>query len=254
MPVHLLSLILLFIPTLSFAWNTTGHAVVANVAECYLEPKARAAVQELLVDETMASVAGWMDRVRSQPDHRHTSTWHWVTIPDGMTYASSEKNPKGDVVEAIERMAATLGSDTASIGQKRLALRYLIHMVGDLHQPLHVGNGLDKGGNEFQVRWMGRGSNLHKVWDSGIFEAIGQDHTVITESLKVVDRRTLRKLRRGTPADWAQECVDLRQNAYTVAPGAEIGEEYARAHWDLVCQQLQAGGVRLAWLLNKALA
>src|SRR5690606_17271581 len=133
----------LLLPSQALAWGATGHQVVADIAERHLSPKARMAVQELLGEETMASVSTWMDRVRSQPDHRHTNTWHWVTIPDGVTYAQTAKKSEGDVVEAIGRMAATLRSDTASVGGKRLALRYLIHMVADLHQPLHVGNGVD---------------------------------------------------------------------------------------------------------------
>jgi hypothetical protein len=240
-------------PVIVLGWGTTGHEVVADIAERHLTPKARAAVQELLVDETMASVSNWMDRVRAQAGYRHTNTWHWVTIPDGLTYAESEKKPEGDVVEATVRMAATLRSDTASVANKRLALRYLIHMVGDLHQPLHVGNGLDKGGNDFQVRWLTRGSNLHRVWDTGIITLMTSDREDLLARIPPATKRQLRAWQRGTPADWAHECMALRPSIYSVQPGETLGEDYAREQWSTVQEQLHKAGVRLAWLLNKAL-
>lgn len=240
-------------PLALLAWGATGHQVVADIAERHLNARSRAAVQDLLGEETMASVSTWMDRVRAQAGYRHTSTWHWVTIADGLSYASSEKNPKGDVVEATDRMVATLRSDTASLANKRLALRYLIHLVGDLHQPLHVGNGLDKGGNDFQVQWKGRGSNLHRVWDSGIIDHLSKGREDLLTKLPPASKRQLRSWQRGTPADWAQECMAFRPAIYAISAGDELGNDYAQAHWDTVRGQLHKAGVRLAWLLNRAL-
>jgi hypothetical protein len=194
-----------------------------------------------------------MDKIRSQPKYRYTNSWHWVTIPDGMRYADSEKKPEGDVIEASERMVAILKSDTASREDKEFALRLLIHMVGDLHQPLHVGNGEDKGGNDLQVRWGKRGSNLHEVWDSGIIDVMGESREGLSDALSTVPRRTLRNLQTGGPVDWAHECMDLRPSIYTVNAGEVLGEDYAMAQWPTVTSQLLKAGVRLAWLLNAAL-
>lgn len=248
----LLSLAIL-IPITSLAWGATGHQVVADIAARHLNPKAQAAVQDLLGGESMASVSTWMDLIRAQPKYRYTNTWHWVTIPDGMRYADSEKKPEGDVTEATERMVAILKSDTASRENKEFALRLLIHMVGDLHQPLHVGNGLDKGGNDLQVRWGKRGSNLHQVWDSGIIDVMGKSREELSDALSMVPPRSLRKLQLGAPADWAHECMELRPGIYTMKPGDQLGEDYARAQWGTLSIQLQKAGVRLAWLLNTAL-
>ncbi len=241
------------LPATCLGWGATGHEVVADIAEMYLTPKARAAVEQLLGEETMASVSTWMDRIRSQPEYRHTNTWHWVTIPDGQTYATIERKPEGDVVEATERMVAMLKSDTASLAGKRLALRYLIHLVGDLHQPLHVGNGVDKGGNDLQVRWKGKGSNLHRVWDSGIIDVMSKGRADLLAQLTPLDRRMLRSWQRGSTADWAQECIALRPSIYTVRPGDDLTEAYAKAQWGTVRTQLQKAGARLAWLLNNSL-
>jgi hypothetical protein len=210
-------------------------------------------VQELLGGESMASVSTWMDQVRSQAAYRHTSTWHWVTVPDGLTYAESEKNRRGDVVEAIGRMGELLASDTASLEDRRFALRCLVHLVGDLHQPLHVGNGLDKGGNDLQVHWMGRGSNLHRVWDNGIIDVMAEGREALTADLRRMPRRQIRAWRQGSAADWAHECMALRPGIYTAQAGDDLGRPYAEAQWPVVRIQLQKAGVRLAWLLNAAL-
>jgi len=249
--VHLIFLLL--IPLNAIGWGTTGHQVVADIAARHLDPKAQAVVQELLGEESMASVSTWMDQIRAQPRYRYTNTWHWVTIPDGMRYDDIEKKPEGDVIEATERMVAILRSDTASRDDKEFALRLLIHMVGDLHQPLHVGNGLDKGGNDIQVRWLKRGSNLHQVWDSDIIDMMSSGREELLTQLPVFTRRSIRRLQQGTPADWAHECLKLRPSIYTVKAGDQLGEEYAKAQWTTVTTQLHKAGVRLAWLLNAAL-
>ncbi len=245
--------LLLLLPQNALAWGSIGHEVVADIAARHLNPKAQKAVYDLLGGESMASVSTWMDKIRSQPKYRYTNSWHWVTIPDGMRYADSEKKPEGDVIEATERMVAMLKCDTASREDKELALRLLIHMVGDLHQPLHVGNGLDKGGNDLQVRWGKRGSNLHQVWDSGIFDMLVKGREEVGREIFEMAPRTVRKYQRGSPADWAHECMALRPDIYTMKPGDQLGEDYARAQWGTLSIQLQKAGVRLAWLLNMAL-
>ncbi|MDX9751307.1 MAG: S1/P1 nuclease [Flavobacteriales bacterium] len=235
------------------AWSAAGHRVVARIAEAHLDPKARAAVQAILGEESMADVAPWMDVARRQPRYRFTNTWHWVTIPDGSTYGEIDHKPEGDVVEATGRMAAILAGDTASFATREFALRCLVHLVGDLHQPLHVGNGLDKGGNDLQVRWNKRGTNLHHVWDQELIKAKQPDEALLVRELVDVPKRMRRQWQRGTPADWAHECMALRPAIYTMRPGDTLEQEYADAQWPVVAAQLQKAGLRLAWLLNTAL-
>lgn len=235
------------------AWSAAGHRVVARIADAHLTPKAKAAVAELLNGPSMVEVAPWMDRARKEPKYRFTTTWHWVTIPDGLTYDQIDHKPEGDIVEAIGRMVATLKSDTASTNSKAFAVRCLVHMVGDLHQPLHVGNGLDKGGNDFQVRWKGRGTNLHHVWDDELIKARQPDEAALADQLRAVTKRQKRAWQRGSPMDWAHECMAFRTVIYPDRPGVELGADYVEAHWTVVTGQLQKAGVRLAWLLNSAL-
>lgn len=235
----------------ALAWGPTGHRVVGAIAEQHLTRKARKAVHRLLGDTSLAIASTWMDEVRSDPRYDATHDWHWVTIPDGSTYAASEKNPHGDVVEAIDRMKAILRSDTATTEHKRTALRFLVHLIGDLHQPLHVGRGDDKGGNDFQVEWMKKGSNLHRVWDSGLIELSELSYSELAASLDHVSPKLLQVWKQGTTAQWAEEALAYRTRIYPASAGADLGYAYAYQNWPLAQEQLLKAGIRLAAVLNE---
>ena len=240
----------LFLSAATYAWGPTGHRVVGTIAEQHLTPRARRAIHQLLGDTSLAWVSTWMDEVRSDQRYDDTHDWHWVTIPDGATYASSEKNPKGDVIEAIGRMEDILRSDTASVPRKREALKFLVHLVGDLHQPLHVGRGDDKGGNTVQVQWMGHGSNLHRVWDSDMVDQEALSYTELAAALDHVDKQRCRAIQLGGPADWALEDIALRDGIYDLGTDNNIGYGYLYRNWPVVQERLLTAGVRLAGILN----
>lgn len=241
---------LLLVPAETHAWGRTGHRVVGSIAQQYLSKKARKALQRILGGESLAMASTWMDEIKSDSTYDHLRDWHWVTIPDGSTYAQAEKNPEGDVVEAIDRMVGTLKSDTLTPSEQVFCLKVLIHLIGDLHQPLHVGNGNDKGGNDFQVRWFKQGSNLHRVWDSGMIDESQLSYSELARSLDRASEAHIAEWSRGSAADWAQENVAVRKAIYPAAPGAELGYGYQYQHWPLVQQQLLKGGIRLAGVLN----
>jgi hypothetical protein len=240
----------LMLPLTCVAWGPTGHRAVGHVAEQHLTKKARNAVAHILGPESLAMSSTWMDDIRSDRAYDHTHDWHWVTVPDSSTYAQSAKNPEGDVVEAIERMKATLRSDTATMEHKRSALRMLVHLVGDIHQPLHVGRGDDKGGNDFQVRWFKNGSNLHRVWDSGMIDERKLSYTELAHSIDHATRNQVSAWQRHTTVEWTAEAVLLRPKLYPAEKGADIGYEYMYANWPTVEQQLLKAGIRLAGVLN----
>lgn len=253
-PSLCLALLHVLLPATLFAWGPIGHRVVGHLATEHLSPKARKAVHNLLAGESLAMASTWMDEVRSDSSYDHVRDWHWVTIPDGGTYATSEKNPDGDVVEAIERMKVLLRNDTVSAVHKAEALRFLIHLIGDLHQPLHVGRGDDKGGNDFQVQWMKKGSNLHRVWDSGLIELQELSYTELAGGLRHPSAAERKAWQQGTTAQWAEEALILRPRVYNVERGAELGYPYSYANWPLVREQLLKAGVRLAAVLNEVFA
>lgn len=237
-------------PLTALGWGQTGHRVVGEIAEQHLSRKARKAVQRILGNESMAMVANWMDDIKSDRSYDYMRDWHWVTIPDGSNYAGAEKNPKGDVIEAIERMVAALKSDTLSREQQVFCLKVLIHLVGDLHQPLHVGNGEDKGGNSFQVQWFKKGTNLHHVWDESLVDGMLLSYTELAHNLDRATDAQRAQWTRGTAADWAQENVAYRAQIYPKEPGVNLAYEYRYEQWPLVQEQLLKGGIRLAGLLN----
>ena len=239
------------VPLTALAWGPTGHRVIGEIADHHLTSKARKAVTRILGTESLAIASTWMDEVRSDSLYDYARDWHWVTIPDSLTYASSQKNPKGDVVEAITRMADLLRSDTVPIERKRVYLRFLIHLVGDIHQPLHAGRGDDKGGNDFQVQWFKKPSNLHRVWDSEMIEQAGLSYSELASSLDHVGKGQYKDWQRGTPADWAQESIAFRPGIYALQRGDDIGYKYQYKNWALVQQQLTKGGIRLAGMLNQ---
>lgn len=244
---------LLFQPASAFAWGATGHRVVGAIAEQHLNRKARKAVHQILGIESMAIAANWMDNIKSEDSYDYMRDWHWVTIPDGQTYATAEKNPDGDAVEAINRMVAALKSDTLTKERQAFCLKVLIHLIGDLHQPLHVGRGDDKGGNDFQVRWFNKGSNLHRVWDSGMINHSQLSFSELATSVDHATKDQLRAWTQGTAADWAQENLAFRAAIYPEKPGAKLGWGYQYEHWPLVQQQLLKAGIRLAGILNAVL-
>lgn len=233
------------------AWGQTGHRVVGQVAENHLSRKALRNIKKLLGEESLATASTWMDEVKSDDAYDHTHDWHWVTIPNGKTYAETEKNPHGDLVESIGRMTTILKNDTTSKERKVMALRFLVHLVGDLHQPLHVGNGEDKGGNDVKVKWFYKSSNLHRVWDSEILDSKQLSYTELAENIDHASKDQVEKWQSGTVKDWAAEAMTFRSQVYETKDPDRMGYEYMYKNWDLMQQQLEKGGIRLAGLLNE---
>ena len=244
------------------AWGELGHRVVGHLAEARLTPAARAAVARLLAgeaDPTLAGVANWADRLRDAPPAddpelgRRTSAWHYVNLgEEGCRYDAARDCPDGNcVVGAIEREVAILRDPAQPTAARARALKFVVHFVGDVHQPLHAGFARDRGGNDFQLQFRGEGSNLHRVWDSGLLRAAGGAEPDLVERL----RRDGTRVALGTPVAWAEaSCrVALREGFYPDRPGRTLGEPYVRAWMPTVDAQLGAAGWRLAEVLNDAL-
>jgi hypothetical protein len=236
------------------AWGPTGHRAVGRVAERHLTPAAAQAVAALLGREPLAYVTTWADDVRSEEEWRKAESWHWVTVPDGQAYASSEKNPAGDVLEAIARMEKVLADRQAPVGERATALRWLAHLIGDLHQPLHVGRGDDRGGNETVVLWFGQPSNLHAVWDHQIIETTELSFSELAELL--MGRASAEEAARwqtGTAADWAAESQQLRSACYELGD-RRLSYRYVHDHRPTVELRILQAGMRLAYVLNRHLS
>jgi nuclease S1 len=234
------------------AWGPTGHRASGRIAEHHLTPQAARAVGELLAPEELAYVTTWADEIRAEPDWAKAETWHWVTIPDGQTYESAPKNPAGDVLEAIARFEKVLADRRAARPERTQALKWLSHLVGDLHQPLHVGRGDDQGGNDVLVLWFGEPTNLHMVWDSKIIESKQLSFSELAALLDHPTPGQVREWQGSGPLDWARESQELRGACYEMGD-RRLSFRYAHDHWPTVERRLLQAGVRLAGELNRLL-
>jgi len=234
----------------AFAWGRLGHQIVAEVALAHLSPRARAEIDRLLAIETgatLASVSTWADEVRSPS----TARWHFVNFPAGTCQYVPERDcPDGQcVVAAIEAQFRAL-RDGRSDEARLKALKYLVHFVADVHQPLHAGGRDDRGGNLFQLQAFGRGTNLHALWDTALVERLdGPGGRLMTE----LRRRPLPPdTSVGTAAAWAEESCAIAASA-DFCPPRHLTEAYADRFADVVRGRLHLAGLRLAKILDAAL-
>ena len=233
------------------AWGQTGHRVVAQIAQNHISDKTAEQLFEIMGHESLVEASTWMDNIKSDSSYDHTHAWHYVTIPDGETYATAKKSEGGDAYEAIVRMMETLKDDNSTLQEKREAIRMLTHLVGDIHQPLHVGNGKDKGGNSVKVKWFYKSSNLHRIWDS---EMIKSKEFSYSELVKLIDHPHASTAinYKSTDIDvWVDEAIYLRPQVYTFSKDENLSYEYLYKNWGALKDQLLKGGLRLAAVLNE---
>ena len=255
MPVirRLVILFLLFVPLSdSFGWGQIGHRAVGQLAEWHLSRRAAQQINALLGPTSLAMVSTWMDEIRSDAAYDYTSTWHWVTVPTGQTYDPAIQEPTGNAYEAVQRLIAGLKSDTLSTQQEREYLMMLVHLVGDLHQPLHVGTGTDRGGNDVRVLWQGDSSNLHRVWDSDMINSKQLSYTELATYLnRRADEAFVRQYQSSPLSEWLPEAMQLRDTVYDLPEDGRLGYSYLYRNFPVVEQQLLLAGVRLAGVLNE---
>lgn len=252
----LLGLLLCIHAAAAWGWGQTGHRVAGEIAAKYLSPEAEAAVADILGSERLARASTWPDFMRADPDPFWQDTarpWHYVTVPAGQSYSDVGAPPQGDAYTALAQFGQTLRNPQASREQRQLALRFAIHIIADLHQPLHVGNGTDRGGNQFTVNFFGQDSNLHRVWDSQLIERMELSYTELAAwLLDDIDHDTFRAWNEPDPLVWIAESAALRDRIYPEDRNLSWGYSYA---WNsTVEQRLAQAGVRTAAWLNRIFA
>lgn len=234
------------------AWGAEGHQIVADLAYAQLTPSAKKQVDRLLALEpgaTLASISTWADEHKNPA----SAAWHYVNFPrSSCTYVPERDCPNGRcVVAAVDRQAETLEyavSDEASLQ----ALKYLVHLVGDVHQPLHAGYRDDKGGNKYQLQAFMRGSNLHALWDSGLIRHLDENTGTTVKRLlaKSLPRKPLKAHMALTTAE--ESCRIVGMNGFY--PQRKVGLDYVDRFTPLMEQRLALAGSRLAALLNTVLS
>ena len=245
----LLAALLLLAAVNAYAWGRDAHRLVAELTTERLTPAARAEVERLLRLEpgaTLASISTWADEVRSPT----TAAWHYVNFRQGepCTYSDALCPSGMCVVAAIERQARVLAS-RAPDDERLKALRYVVHFVTDLHQPLHAGFFEDRGGNRYQVQAFGRGTNLHAVWDTGLIDNWPGGLEALTRDVRssgTVEDHT-------TPRDWAEQSCGIVASPEFYPAGRRLSEDYRRRWAKTLVRQLARSVDRLAKTLNHTL-
>ncbi|HVS66697.1 MAG TPA: S1/P1 nuclease [Thermoanaerobaculia bacterium] len=237
-------------------WGPTGHRVVGQIATDHLGETARREVQSLL-GASLADASTWADEVRDDPRWKWLDPYHYVNL-DPSVGRFRGCPPQGCVIDAVESALERLADRSLPDLERAVALRQLVHFVGDLHQPLHVSHAEDRGGGRIEVRWFGEPTNLHWVWDTGIVrESMGRSWrsiaTRIEAGLRRGDASPVAGWRSGSVVDWAHESYRLSVEVVypSVTTDRTLGRSYAATHADLVTEQLAKAGVRLAWLLDR---
>ncbi len=242
--------LLLLTPATAHGWGYVGHRVVAQIAANHLSEDAERAVAELLGTENLPRVAIWADQIRSDPTWKHAGVWHYISVEDGEVVPGAERNPDGDVLAAMDRCVAVLRNPEADRADRVEALKFLVHFVGDVHQPLHVGRRGDRGGNSVKVQWYGEPGNLHSVWDSGLIESQKLSYSEFAEHLDHPTAAQIAAWQGAGRQRWAEESKALRPRVYDIGDG-DLGYVYTYVNLPLVEQRLLQAGVRLAGLLNE---
>lgn len=255
-------------PTPAFAWGKTGHRVVAAIADTQLSGVARAEVEQILgYGESLDEAANWPDEMRAATGtfwEKTATPWHYVTL-NGVLYDHAP--PEGDALTALDRFTKTLQDPNAIQADRQLALRFIVHLVGDLHQPLHVGKCCDKGGNDVRVTWFGKPTNLHAVWDSQLVDDEQLSFTELAAKLqRHIRPEDVVKWWDPDPRDWIAESAGVRDTLYPTAADMpkppkgkkklkkgtlpDLAYTYVYKFTPVMEQRLSQGGIRLAAYLN----
>lgn len=261
----LIAVLAAVMPLLGYGWGQKGHDVTASIAEAHLTAEATAMVDSLLDGRSLVYWANWLDNASYTPELRYTKTWHYKNVNEGVRYEEMSPNPAGDAVTAIKSRMEILTDSTKSLDEKVLALKILAHVVGDLHQPLHLGHATDLGGNRVKVKFFDRDTNLHSVWDTSLPEAVHK--WSYTEWREQLDRLSPEQIdaiifpgitdsaeKVYTPKlidTWAKETVEAAAKVYKAMPaGTKISYDQIARSAPIIEEQLLKGGLRLAFLLN----
>ena len=240
----------------AYGWGQKGHDTVAAIAENHLTPTTAAAVADLLDGRSIVYWSNWMDNASHTPEYAFTKTWHYKNIDADETFRSARQNPDGDIVYAINTQYDVITNPSSTPEQKQLALKMLVHFLGDIHQPMHLGRASDRGGNNHFIKFFMSNANLHGVWDSRLVES-GHKWSY-SEWEEQLDRATPEQqaeiIAGACPEKWAEESYEIAKKIYAETPvNYNVEYDYIAKWTPVVEDRLLKGGLRLADLLNTAL-
>ena len=241
----------------SYAWGLTGHRVIAEIAENHLCGKARKQVKQLFGKERMAYWANWPDFIKSDTTGKwkEASAWHYINFDPQTDFKSFEaelhRQAGPNLYSQINVLSAQLKDKNLPENDRKTALIFIIHLMGDLVQPMHTGRAEDLGGNKIEVTYFGEKTNLHSVWDGKLIDSQKYSYTEYAHLLDIKTKKEVKAIQQGTLADWLYDSHQIANKVYAQTPsGSKLAYDYQYIFNDTVERQLLYGGLRLAKLLN----
>ncbi|MEO6723038.1 MAG: S1/P1 nuclease [Ferruginibacter sp.] len=245
-----------YMPFQSMAWGLLGHRIVGEIAESYLNTKARAAIKKILGDESMAMAANWADFIRSDTSLKYLDPWHYVDFDSGLNYNEMKEYLRTDTaVDAYTKLAFLtneLKKKNLSEDKKLFYLKMLIHIAGDIHQPLHASAHGDQGGNAIKVQWFNQPYNLHSVWDTYFIESQKLSYTEYAHAINHVTPQQKTIWQKQPVSKWIFDSYSISNTLRSeIKPDQKLSYDYNFRYLKTLNEQLLKGGVHLAGLLNE---
>ena len=247
----------LYIPIQSNAWGLLGHRIVGQIADSYLSKSARKAIAGILGNESVAMSSNWPDFIKSDPAYKYLSNWHYVNIKQGMTQEQVisiiEKDTSTNAYTKISWLKNELKKKDLPLADKQMYLKLLIHIVGDVHQPLHVGRPDDLGGNKIRVLWFNDPYNLHQIWDEVLIDFQQLSYTEYSNAINFTTKEQRHTWQQQPVSFWFWESYQIAEQIYGDVKGTEekLGFQYNFKYKAILEAQLLKGGVHLAGILNE---
>jgi len=247
---------MLALPSITFAWGTNGHRISGEIASAYLNPKAKAAVKAILGNESIAMASTWADFIKSDPTYSYLYNWHFVDFDKAYTQQEMieylAKDTETDAYTKLNFLIGELKKPTTTKENKLLYLRVLIHVVEDVHQPMHTAHKDDKGGNDFKVNWFAKPTNMHSIWDTELINFQELSYTEYTAWINHPTSAQIAEWQKAPISTWLYESNQLAEKIYAdTKQGDTLNYKYNFNNIGTLNQQLLKGGVRLAGVLNE---
>ncbi len=252
----LMSFVLQIYALPTFFWGANGHRIVGEIANSYLSCKAKKGIASILGNESVAISSNWADFIKSDTTMNYLSPWHYINLKSELTYTDFQATLRNDtIVDAFTRLnflITELRKKQLPLDKQQMYLRLLIHIVGDIHQPMHVGHAEDQGGNKIKVFWFSEATNLHSVWDDKLIEFQKLSYSEYTKSINFTNKKQRKEWQKQPLSQWLFESYQLADKIYggITQPDQRLGYRYNYDYIAMLNQQLLKGGVRLAGLLN----
>ncbi len=258
---YIVLLVLFCAPFSLLAWGVVGHRAVARIAENHLSPVAKREIARMLGSETLPLVSTWADEIRSDPQYSSTSPWHYINVPTGLDFPAfgaqltatvAPTAAPANAYAALLQVREDLKNPQKTAAEKLVALKFLVHLVGDVHQPLHVGHADDRGGNSIMVSWRGHDTNLHSIWDGDIVEYPGFTYTEMAAAYDHATPAQIKQWQRDDLTTWLFESYQLCTPIYAAAAAnPKFDWHFYPTFGPSAEQQILKAGIRLAGVLNE---